>query len=47
MKPDLTVAGPGKHTGNIVVYENDVDALVSQLHATREALHAEHSGIGK
>jgi hypothetical protein len=36
MKPDLTVAGPGSHSGNIMVYENEVDALVSQLHAARE-----------
>jgi hypothetical protein len=39
MKHDITVSGPGSHSGNIVVYRNSVDALVEELHAARVAFN--------
>jgi len=35
IKPDVRLAGPGFHSGNFVVYENTVEALVTELHAAR------------
>jgi hypothetical protein len=38
-KPDVGLAGPGFHSGNFVVYENTVEALVTELHAARASFN--------
>jgi hypothetical protein len=37
IKSDPTVAGPGRHSANFVVYQNDVNSLVELLQAARDS----------
>jgi len=36
IKPDLHVSGSGAHSGNFIVYQNDLESLVKRLRAARE-----------
>ena len=37
IKSDPSVAGPGRHSANFVVYQNDVGSLVDRLHVVRDS----------